>query len=340
MSGRRLLVTSIGSGVGRAVMDAVRHSDHHYEVTGLSTVPVDVPGATVRDASPTDSGVAFQDAVARAVADHQCELVLAGRDEDAAVLAGMAGRLWSLRAVFPSGPAGLVEATVDKSRTAVLLSPGVRFATTAVGLPAALQLAASTGWPLVLKPRRGCASRGVRLVHTEDDLRCALSPADLVQAYVPLLPTDRRPWDGLLPGGQDGEYSVQVMLGPASGLDGWNATRNTLENGCPMVAEVVRSGGLDDFVASTVRVLAARDGTGPWNLQGRIDARGGLHIFEVNARTTGLTGLRASLGFNEVDMLYDSFVLGRPIENAGMTAGQVLDASTWTSPSRPRYAHG
>jgi len=309
-------------------------------VTGLSSVPVDVADAVVMAAPPTDTGDAFRASVASAIASGGCQLVLAGRDEDAAVLAGMTDELRALGAIFPSGPVDVVRATVDKADTARILGGAVDFAETAVTASGALRLAADVGWPLVLKPRRGCASRGVRVIRNVAELRSSMTRSDLAQAYVPLHPADMRPWDGTFVGGQDGEYSVQVMLGPASTLNGWCATRNTLEQGRPVIAEVVANGALADFVTSVACALASRRGTGPWNLQGRLNAYGRPCIFEVNARTTGITGMRSSLGFNEVDMLYDSFVLGRHGAVATVEPGHVLDAARWTDPMRYQYARG
>ena len=75
------------------------------------------------------------------------------------------------------------------------------------------------------------------------------------------------------------------------------------------------------------------------DLQGRLDGYGRLCVFEVNARTTGITGMRASLGFNEVDMLYDSFILGRHGAVITVEPGPVLDAAQWTDPVH-QYARG
>jgi hypothetical protein len=333
MDGRTLLVTSIGGGVGRAIVDAAALSPHHYVVTGLSTEPVSLAGAAVVAAPPTRLHGAFRAAVIDALAGAGRVLVLAGRDEDTAVLAGMAEDVRAHGGVFPSAPAHAVVATFDKGRTAGLLGGSVAFAPVAVTRSGARRLAARVGWPLVVKPRRGSASHGVRVVRNTTELLEAMSGDVVAQAYVPVPDSDARPWDGMWSGGQDGEYSVQILLGPTSNLIGWCATRNTLADGRPVIAETVAGRVISDVATSVAAALASRGATGPWNVQGRLDGRGHLRAFEVNARTTGITGLRASLGFNEVDLLYDAFMLGSRRAAATVEAGLVLDASRWTNPA-------
>ena len=52
---------------------------------------------------------------------------------------------------------------------------------------------------------------------------------------------------------------------------------------------------------------------GPANFQFRVDARGQPRVFEINARFSGATPLRALVGFNEVDLCIRKLVLGEAV---------------------------
>jgi carbamoyl-phosphate synthase large subunit len=52
---------------------------------------------------------------------------------------------------------------------------------------------------------------------------------------------------------------------------------------------------------------------GPANFQFRIDRSGRVKVFEINARFSGTTPLRAIAGFNEVEMCLRRLLLGEPV---------------------------
>ena len=88
---RRILVTSVGTGVGNAIVTAAEASEHPYRVIGINTetvhagnfrCAVSYPGP--RSDRNTSAFVAVAAEVARA---EQAELVLCGRDSDLVALA-------------------------------------------------------------------------------------------------------------------------------------------------------------------------------------------------------------------------------------------------------------
>ena len=74
---------------------------------------------------------------------------------------------------------------------------------------------------------------------------------------------------------------------------------------------------LNLFVRHAAEVLQP---FGPVNLQFRTDAQGEPRIFEINARFSGATPLRALAGFNEVEMcirrlLFGELIRAQPLKN-------------------------
>jgi carbamoylphosphate synthase large subunit len=279
--------------------------------------------------------------VARA---EQVELVLCGRDADLLVLAamGLPGEI----ARTPLPREAFVSDCNDKLHTGRLLEAcGVRYARTALAddRPAVDELVRSTGLPLIAKPRHGTGSVDVQLIVDAGALAAVASPSYVLQEYLPPAgPQHSIAEYTTLP--QTGELSLQVVLGPAGELLGTFASENVLENGLPVSIRVVSGDNLvDDVVARMSAGLARLGAVGPQNVQGRI-VDGEFVSFEVNCRCTGLTGTRALMGFNEIDALYESFVLGAcpslPTVPAGRRAFRYLTEILFDDEDVDRFATG
>lgn len=294
---RRVMVTSLGSGVGRAIQQTIRASKHRYVITGTSSAALKEQKETVYLCPPTADSSGFERALFEAVEQQRPHLLLPGRDEDSVALATHAPLLAQLGAQVVGGPEQMTRAALDKAASRGL-TPNL-FVRTAGSPSEALALARDVGWPLVIKPRIGFASRGVRLVSSEAALIDQMGRDDIAQESLYLGDT--------LPNIRHGEHSVQVLLGRDSALLGVFHSVNELVAGRPTQVQTLPSTGR--VINSLVAHLQELGGTGPWNFQGRRDETGHLRFFEVNARMTGISGLRADLGFNEVDLLYEAFVL-------------------------------
>lgn len=316
------MVTSIGSGVGRAILQSVHLSKYDYVLTGTSSVALQVHGTPVHLFPPTSDRSGFEQALIEAIRCDRPQLLLPGRDEDASVLAAIAPRLACYGTRVAGGSERLAVAALDKA-TSECLAPNI-FVRTVCSASAALALAQERGWPLVLKPRTGFASRGVRLARDEGSLLVQMQQDEVAQEFLYA--------GSAFPNVRSGEHSVQLLLGPDSALLGAFYSVNELVDGKPTrIRTVPPSEEVVELLSKHLKQLGA---TGPWNFQGMRKAGGHLRFFEVNARMTGISGLRASLGFNEVDLLYDAFVLGRTPSGAPTyPEGVVVDARTWTRAS-------
>ncbi|MFI2346447.1 hypothetical protein ACH492_05180 [Streptomyces sp. NPDC019443] len=310
---RPLVLTSSTSGVGIAAQQAAAVSSHTYVITGISTWPARLlSGLRALPSPATQDREAFQERVLTLVEEVGPCLVVAGRDEDATVLGQVADDLAARGGVLGNGPPHTVQAAYDKALTSSLFAgSALSIAMTAATVRDALCLAGTVGWPILVKPRCGNASRGVRLADNAETLRACFRPGiDIAQELLPFDSQDRRPWDRrahLLR--QDGEYSVQVLIGPRGQDLGCFVSRNNLVDGVPHLVEIVDD-ALSRLVSRHAREALSHHGAwGAWNFQGRRTPDGDIRIFEVNARFTGLTGMRSWLGFNELDLLYEGLVL-------------------------------
>jgi nucleoside-diphosphate-sugar epimerase len=88
------------------------------------------------------------------------------------------------------------------------------------------------------------------------------------------------------------------------------ASRNNLKNGVPIEIIPVADPAIWNAVDKILPRLLELGMRGPVNIQGRITDEG-MKFFEINPRFTGITWLRAMMGFNEVEECVKSW-LGIP----------------------------
>jgi carbamoyl-phosphate synthase large subunit len=169
------------------------------------------------------------------------------------------------------------------------------------------ELVRTVGFPLIAKPKHGARSVGVVVVKSPAELSHVMGRPDLVVQE--LLPDN------------EGEYTAGCLV---------------LEHTC--VATVVlrrdlRDGNTYRASADTTRrfdreisAIAERlDCYGPCNFQFRIK-NGRPVVFEINARFSGTTPIRAIFGFNEVLAMVDYLNTRTPIPEVTLKEGSVFRA--------------
>ncbi|MGH8542178.1 MAG: ATP-grasp domain-containing protein [Gammaproteobacteria bacterium] len=153
------------------------------------------------------------------------------------------------------------------------------------------------GFPLIVKPRIGARSVGVGLVRDRSELRSALSrPGGLIIQECA--------------GPEDQEYTASALV-----FEGrCRATivmRRDLRDGNTYRAYVEE---FPDLNRAVRRLGEALRPYGPANFQFRVNREGRVKVFEINARFSGTTPLRAHAGFNEIEMCLRHVLLGQPLE--------------------------
>ena len=300
-------VTSVGSGVGQSVLRSLAASDLDHRVVGL-------------DASAYNSGVHWVDAaylvpwvrdvdeyrrrVVEVVSAEGIEVLIPGLDPELPVLAGMRDELADLGCTVIISDPDVIAVSDDKLATAEWSSSlGLPFVATRA-LPDAQDHADDLDYPVIVKPRRGSSSFGIRLAHDAASLRTeARDDQMVVQPFLP--PRDRSlaPMDEGGPASLDQlhEVSAQYVVGASGRILGTFVSLNRLRLGIPVQIEPVVDAAWVDDGRSFVEALVERGACGPINLQGRLDADGHVKFFELNARFTGITGVRTMMGFREVE---------------------------------------
>ncbi len=318
---RKILITSVGSGVGNAVLTAIQRSRRHYYVVSTNTEPFHsgvyrsdkVYLVKKSDVYPDE----WVEKIIEIVKKDKPLMLIPGRDADVTLLSKVKERIEELGVKVMCSDKNIVEQSNDKFLTSNLFNKlGLQYAETVdmsdkKGLKRIIN---KYGFPLIAKPRFGTGTIGVKLVLNKSDIQNILDVTKpheyLVQEYLP--PTGPlHSITTMTPLIQDWEYSIQILFNPKGKIMGVFPSINTLENGLPVAVRVSRSTEIED----SLKTITSLNGTivGPINIQGRVK-NGKIVYFEANLRCTGITGTRAGLGFNEIDALWEAFVENKDVQ--------------------------
>jgi len=300
----KVAVSGVGGGVGQSIMKALTIGSLPVEVYPVDITPFSaglyrgVQG-TVLPPPETPEGLVTWASWLQAKG---IDALIPGSDHDALPLASVRDE-WATKGIcrILVSCLDLVQTCRDKAMTYQRLQ--------ALGLPVpksvwdlslsdALSWARSQGFPLVVKPRDGFASRGVHVVRDEEEFsfffRRTAKP--LVQEYLSL-------------SGEVEEFTCAVFVDCEGVPVGTFIARRDLSAGTTYRAEIGFWQEIHDLL---VRIGAALRPRGPLNVQLRLTERGPVP-FELNIRCSGTAAIRAHFGYNEPEMLLRHFVLGEQL---------------------------
>ena len=309
-----VLITGVGGPVGQAMVKSARLStlplrvvgtDRHALSVGFPWVDV---AAVMPNASETERYLEQMIGLCRRAG---VQAIFAGSDSELELLANHAGELRAATGtqVIPGRPE-VMRIALDKLNTCRFLeAAGLNFPRYASSLePAQMEnLAATVGFPLFAKPRRGSGSRHVlKLTAPEQFGMLGLFGCEFaVQEY--LQPDDQ-------------EYTVAVFTQRGGEQGACMIMRRELAAGNTYRAWVAHDADIEREARAVVKALEA---DGPCNVQMRLTARGPV-TFEINPRFSGSTGMRARFGYNEVEMSVRSYVLGEALSEPEVREGIAL----------------
>lgn len=157
------------------------------------------------------------------------------------------------------------------------------------------ELAEAFGLPLLLKPRRGFASRGIVRVATRAEFEAVAGDLGPLLMAQPLV-------------GDDGEeYTATAFFDREGEVRAHMGLRRTLASaGFTEKAEVV---DLPELLEAMRELGAVLKPLGPTNFQFRRHG-GQLKLLEVNPRISSSTSIRAAFGYNEAHLAVEFFLNG------------------------------
>lgn len=311
-----LLILSVGSLVGTNILDSVEAFRPGLRVVGINSdaqAPNNFRCDRVFLAPSAQDADAYWQQVQRVLELERPDVVLAGRDDDVALMADWRTRHAHWAHCLVTGDASLSLAMLDKR-------VGHDWAR-ARGLPFAPTVAANDpharkqcsawigelGCALIAKPRAGNGSRGVRLLLDESALAATLGDADLViQPYL----SDAGPYRAQQQQSAVGlplfwtptltQYVAQTVIGPQGKVIGRFDMEAQMVAGRCERAQAFDNPQLRDIGDRYAENLAAAGWRGPVNVQLVRHPTLGFQVIEFCARIAGGMMPRLILGFDEM----------------------------------------
>ncbi len=299
-------ITAVGGGIGQAVLHALRLANPRVQTVGMDARAMSA-GLYWSDAAYLTPVFADENAYIHCLLEivdrESIDLLIPGLDPELPILARHHEQFLRQRCEIVVGSSEAIGLCQNKHACyAFCRQRSLPFIKTYLLAEAQAQSDALP-YPVIVKPREGSASVGVRLCRDADELH-AMAPDDMliIQNY---LPPDDRALDfnsGRDPMhlDQSNEISCQYFVGPSGKILGRFASVNRLKNGIPIEIVPDPESPALDTGSAIVEALIEKGLRGPINLQGRL-TRGGVMFFEANARFTGITATRAAMGYREVE---------------------------------------
>jgi len=320
-----IAVTGVGGGVGQSVLRALRRCELPFRVVGTDAEPWSAGLYAVEQGYlvPRAADPAYAAALKQVLVEAGVQVLIPATDPELPVLARFRDEIRTETGTFVLvGSLESVRLCRDKMAASQFFEKrGLPFARTVPGNQVE-ELVKDVGFPVVLKPRGGSASRGVRIAFNWADLEGIGDHADLIaQEY--LIPTawglrkeQLRP-EHVMRGHilrQEEEISIQVLLDHRGNVLGRFTSRNTLRDGVPMTIDPWPGAPVEELAERMVEALVDTGLVGPCNLQCKITERGPV-FFEINPRYTGITAVRAAMGFNEVEAVLRRVLFDEPLDS-------------------------
>lgn len=312
-----VLVTGVGGGVGQSVIRSLRNAKLHTWIMGVDADPWGA-GLYLCDEHSLVPFVSdenrYINTLKQIITKHKIEVLIPGTDTELLTIALYRHQFEELGCIPIVSTAECISLCRDKTKTGDVLSPkGIPFVRT-LGVVEFLKATSKIIDPVIVKPKGGSGSVGARVIFRREEIENINQPDSyIVQDY--LVPAAWKlstisPFD-VLRGGrlrQDDELSIQGMIGPDGSTVGIYASVNRLRDGVPIVIQPTKSPDIISFAAKVFKCFAEIGHIGPCNIQGRLTKNGPV-LFEVNPRFTGITAVRAEMGFNECEAAIRLFVL-------------------------------
>ncbi len=301
-------ISCIGSGVGQSVINSLNLSRLPIRKIGLGTNPF-AYGAYDCDAYDYTKSIyeaGYIDNLIEICLKHKIDIVIPGLDDEAMIYAQNANKFQAagIKSIFAGEE--LISICRDKERMSNDLNKIIDVFVKSYDkdtLPEDIRTG-KVKFPFIAKPRGGFASRGIEIIRNEDDL-IKITDEHIIQElavpvktdpnydfYVSKIAKNQNP--------QVSEVSIQLVYNPEGLLMGRMFSYNKLNNGVPIEVVPYENEYIWSVVDKLTPTLLKMGLRGPLNIQGRL-TEDGLKLFEMNPRFTGITGLRALMGFNEVE---------------------------------------
>lgn len=313
----RVLVTGVGGGVGQAILKALRLCKIRKTIFAADVSPLSA-GLFCSDESvllPKVETVGALQEIIKILSRKKINLLLPGSEFDLMFFALHKKTIENAtKTKIIIATPKTVEIANDKWLTVEFLRTN-KLPYPESFLPSniseAMAVLKSWGYPVILKSRTGTSSRHVHFIRSAVDLKLHYSntPNAMLQKVI------QQPTNEL-----GNEYTCSVFKSLDGKIQGPFIARRTLRGGTSWHIEVKKFPKIRRVL---VKIGEKLDYFGPLNIQLMMTKSGPIP-FEINARFSGTTAVRAFFGFNEPKMCIQELFLGEKIETPFIRSGVAL----------------
>ncbi|WP_299534774.1 ATP-grasp domain-containing protein [Ulvibacterium sp.] len=289
-------VTGASSLIGYGILKSIRSTKKPYRLIG-TTIHKDSIAPAFTDIcikAPFSGTDGYIDWVISVIKDHNIDLVIPSFEEDVFFLTDHREQIESTGAKLVLNTQDLVCLCKDKWEFYQVLEnsacPHV--------IPSSLssefrELESKFGLPLLLKPRRGNASKGIVRVLKEEDFELHKGQIGKNLMVQPLIGKDDEEFTtSAFCDGKGGYYAIITLK------------RELSKGGYTNLAEVVDNNQIKAAVRNICKILKP---IGPTNFQFRIH-NGAVYLLEINPRFSSSTSMRYAFGYNDALMSIEYFL--------------------------------
>lgn len=310
----RVGITSIGSGVGQSIINSCRLSKMSLYTIGLGANPMAFGAydCDTYDTLPEIYSIEYIDALLYKCRKHKADILIPGLDDELYNISINSDRFKQIGVTPIVSSSEVIQLCRDKVKMSKVLNEIYDSFVKSYNKDDLIKAYKKNEitFPLIAKPRSGFASRGLLIIQSADDFHLINNEHVVQEIAMPYQrDINHKCYMNNLKRGiisQVSEVSVQFVVGHRGNIIGKCATYNKLKNGVPI--EIIPFDDLNMWrgLENIIPYLIKLGLKGPINIQGRMTDNG-PKFFEMNARFTGITGLRAMMGFNEVEALIKDF---------------------------------
>ena len=313
-------VTAAGGGIAQTVIDGLRACPFPVRIVGFE-LTARAKGLYDCDAAyrlPPATDPSYCERIMAVCRDEGIDLLIPGSDPELPVLAAISHRLKDIGCTVLSSPEACVRTLQDKKALHdAMVKHDVPFYRTVL-VSEAIERPDAVTYPAIVKPRWGSASTGIRILVAASDWQSvagALPVGQLDQWVVQPLGRpvwwDEATWRRVLARrsiDQQDQLAMQLFITRHGDVAGRMAWRATLKRGVVIGVEPLDVPAIWQAIETVEKALRSLGARGPVNIQGIWDGRN-ARFFEINPRFSGSTGVRALLGYREVEAAVRHFGL-------------------------------
>ena len=310
-----VLLTSAGSLVGRTVISCLNDIHPSFQLIGTNSIP-DEPSLQKLDALylvPESSGneADFMEKVLSLIRQYRPIIVIPCRDEDILLLSVIAEKNPDISSTILCGSSHMSMVMLDKWESYLFSKKNdLPFAESSlvVDQKSTAELIEKYGFPFIVKPRKGFASRQVTIIFDEIQLKNAsLNNAMMIQEYIGenrevihFMKNIRNNGAPLFYSLEAEKISIQTYINRNGSINDIFTTKHVMKNGMSIIADHYIQNDTIELGQKCAECFSKNGWRGPLNIQCAKDIFGNLRIYEFNGRFTGATALRLALGYDEL----------------------------------------